>query len=200
MFKMRENMNKFRRHTVQRVIAPTCLLLVCLVCWAQCPAAACGYHDTVNTRKGALNWIYHNCLHVRSAIWQAQAQGKLPACEAVNYQETERVLKVLGSRFSKLNTDDQTLSFSVVLVETVLWSQFQLSDSQLKMSIDTDGPLVGALVVVTDEPVLYAVETQELSLSIAVESGLVKLYGDPEQINKFLNVYGAIGDQSLTSI
>ena len=146
-----------------------------------------------------MNWIYPNSLHVRSAIWQAQAQGKLPAYEAVTYQETERVLKVLGSRFSKLNTDDQAQGFSVVLVETVLWSQFNPRGSEHKMAIDTDGPIVGDLVVVTDEPVLYAVETEELSLSMAVESGLMKLYGDSEQINNFLNVYGVIGAQTQAS-
>ena len=176
------------------------LLAYSLVCLVPLSSVACGYHDTANTRQGMLNWAYHNCLHVRSEIWQAQALGKLPAYEAVTYQETEYVLKVLGSRFSKLNTDDQSQSFSVVLVETVLWSQFSHSGSQYEVAIDTEGPIVGELVVVTDEPVLYSVETEELSLSIAVESGLVKLYGDSEQINNFLNVYGAIGEQPLASL
>ena len=180
-------------------IAAIYLLAFWLVCFVPLSSMACGYHDTVNTRKGALNWIYPNSLHVRSAIWQAQAQGKLPAYEAVTYQETERVLKVLGSRFSKLSTDDQAQRFSVVLVETVLWSQFNPRGSEHKMAVDTDGPIVGDLVVVTDEPVLYAVETEELSLSMAVESGLMKLYGDSEQINNFLNVYGVIGAQTQAS-
>ena len=88
----------------------------------------------------------------------------------------------------------------MVLVETVLWSQFNPGGSQHKLAVDTDGPIVGDLVVVTDEPVLYAVESEDLSLSMAVESGLMKLYGDSEQINNFLNVYGAIGAQTLESL
>ena len=198
---MRRKIRKVPKAFVSlRTLLGLWLLAYGLVCLVPLSSMACGYHDTVTTRKGALNWAYHNYLHVRSEIWQAQALGKLPAYETVTYQETERVLKVLGSRFSKLNTDDQVQSFAVVFVETVLWSQFNPRGSQQKVTIDTDGPDAGELVVVTDEPVLYAVETEELSLSMAVESGLMKLYGDSEQINNFLNLYGAIGEQPLASL
>ena len=198
---MKREIRKVSKEFVSlRALLGLWLLAYSLVCLVPLSSVACGYHDTVTARKGALNWAYHNCLHVRSEIWQAQALGKLPAYEAVTYQETERVLKVLGRRFSKLSTDDQAQSFAVVFVEKVLWSQFNPRGSQQKVAIDTNGPDAGELVVVTDEPVLYAVETEELSLSMAVESGMMKLYGDSEQINNFLNLYGAIGEQPLASL
>lgn len=188
-----------RSFTSLRTLLKLGVLVYGLVCFAPLSAMACGYHDSLETRISMLNWWYPNCLHVRSEIWDAQALGKVPGYETVSYQETERVLKVLGSRFSKLNPDGHAQRFSMVLVETVLWSQFDLNGSQYKMTVDTDGPIVGELVAVTDEPVIYALEMEELSLSMAVESGLVKLYGDPEQVDKFMDVYGAIGTHKPAS-
>ena len=173
------------------------LVFALLLCWARLPVAACGYHDSPearkNVQKGMLNWVYPNSLHVHWPIWQAQAEGKLPSADTLSFQETERVLKVLSSRFGKLTPADRLERFSMVLVETVLWSQFTVAGSQCEVAIDVEDPIIGQLVVVTDEPVLYALEKDSLALSVALESGLVKLYGQPEQVSNFLDLYGTVG-------
>jgi len=180
------------------------LLVFALLCWAQLPATACGYHDTPEERKnlhrGLLNWVYPNALHVRAPIWQAQDEGQLPQADAVSLQETVRVLRALSDRFSKMTPADRLEQFSMVLVESVLWSQFTVASSQSEVAIDVEGPVPGQLVVVTDEPVLYALEKNSLSLSLAVDSGLVKLYGQPEQIDNFLELFSSFGDKALTAL
>ena len=187
---MKRKLGPVRMH---RHIAAACLLALILMCWTQLPISACGYHDSKDTRQGILNWVYPDSLHVRGAIWRAQASGELPKADTASYQETERVLRVLSGRFGKLTPDDRLERFPVVLVETVLWSQFTLTGAQNKVAIDVDGPLVGNLVVVTDDPVLYAIERGTLAVSKAVESDLVKLYGQPEQVSNFLELYGTVG-------
>lgn len=209
---IQKSKRKFGEFIAFRHMAAACLLALCLVCWAQLPVAACGYRDSTNTRAGILNWVYPNSLHVRGAIWNAQEAGELPYPEAdrvtaggsddnspdiVAFQETERVLRALCAGLSEMTPDERKERFSLVLVETVLWSQFTLSGTQNKVDVDTDGPIVGDLVVVTDEPVLYAMVEGSLALSTAVKSGLVKLYGQPEQVNHFLELYGTIGGKAL---
>jgi hypothetical protein len=170
------------------------LLAFVLLCSARIPVLACGYHEgSPAARQGALNWVYPNSLHVRGAIWQAQAAGEVPTADAASFQKTERVLQSLSVRLGKLTPADRLERFSVVLVETVLWSQFTLTGSQSKVDVDVDGPLAGHLVVVTDDPVLYALEKGMLTLSMAVNSGLVKLYGQQEQVSNFLELYGTVG-------
>jgi hypothetical protein len=175
------------------------LLAYGLVCFVPLSSMSCGYHDTVYTRQGMLNWIYPDSLHVRGAIWQAQASGELPPDETISFQETERTLKALGDRLGKLTPAGRLESFSVVLVEKMLWSRYNITDAQSEVAVDVEGPMPGHLVVVTDEPVLYAVEKNSMPLSMAVESGLVKLYGEPEQVRNFLNLYDAIGEKTLAS-
>lgn len=173
------------------------LLVFALFYWAQLPVAACSYHDTPegrkNIQKGLLNSIYPESLHVRWPIWQAQAAGQLPSDETLSFQKTARVLMSLNSRFGALTPADRAEQFSMILVENVLWSQFNVKDSKSLVAIDAAGPIVGHLVVVTDEPVLYALAKNSLSLLEAVKSGLMRLYGQPNQVDIFLNQYGEIG-------
>lgn len=196
--------NQSTRNAALCSLAGMGLLVLALLCWAQLPVAACGYHDSPeaskNVQKGILNWVYPNSLHVRWPIWQAQVEGQLPSDDTLSFQKTWRALKVLSRRFGTLTPADRLERFSMVLVENVLWSQFTVAGSQSLVAIDVAGPIVGQLVVVTDEPVLYALAKDSLSLSLAIESGLVKLYGQPDQIDSFLELYGEIGGQKLSAL
>jgi hypothetical protein len=53
-----------------------------LIAWAAAVALiassasqACGYHDPASVGIGMLNWAYPDSLHVRTAVWMAQANG-----------------------------------------------------------------------------------------------------------------------------
>ena len=185
-----------------------CLVVLCLGRWFQPPVSACGYHDPTTVRKGVLNWIYPNSLYVTGAIWRAQQEGKLPPpdtaritargkrrqiLDAMAYQKAERAIRALGAELGETTPDGRVGKFSIVLVETVLWTRFRLSSKHKLVAVDVGGPSDGDLVVVTGEPALFAMRNRTLPLSTAVESGFVRLYGRPEQVDDFLKTYGALG-------
>jgi hypothetical protein len=83
---------------------------------------------------------------VRGAIWQAHEAGRLPypetyrvrvegssdynAVDIVGFKKTERILKVLCIGLGEMTPNERMERFSLVLVETMLWSQFTLFGSQ----------------------------------------------------------------------
>ena len=75
-------------------------------------------------------------------------------------------------------------------------TRWPASASAMAVAVESDGPGESKLVVVTGDPVLHAMKRGELALSDAVESGLVKLYGEPEQIDGFVASYGTLGGQA----
>jgi hypothetical protein len=177
-------------------------------------ALPCGYHDpdSVSFKTGVLNWMYPDSLHVHAPIWEAQEAGVLPQydksrmlasgaqrkfLDAVAYRRTDRALRALGAAIGRLSAGGQPERFSMVLVESALWAQFAVSPEQQILDIDAGGPNQGDLVAVTGEPVIYAMRKGRLPLAEAVESGMIKLYGKPVEIDRFLSAYGDVGAQAM---
>jgi hypothetical protein len=177
-------------------------------------ALPCGYHDpdSVSFKTGVLNWIYPDSLHVHAPIWQAQKAGTLPGydtarmtasgaqrkfLDAVAYRRTDRALRALGAAIGNLSAAGRPQRFSMVLVESALWAQFVVSPEEKILDIDAGGPNRGDLVAVTGEPVIYAMHKGKLRLAEAVESEMIKLYGEPGEIDRFLAVYGDVGAETL---
>ena len=84
----------------------------------------------------------------------------------------------------------------MVLVEQALWSRFTVNQTFQGVVVDAEGPGDKDLVVVTGDPVIHAMVRGNLTLSVAVASGMVKLYGEPERIDRFVTTYGDIGNLS----
>lgn len=178
-------------------------------------STACGYHDPTMLAVGALNWHYPDSLHVTGAIWDAQQAGTLPMpdkerivargkqrelLELVAYQKTRRSIRALDAAIHKVDVEHSSETFSLVLVETALWSNFKNGENRKPVAVDVDGPGDGDLVVVTGEVALLAIASGTLDLSHAVGEGLVKLYGAPEQVTFFLKQYGTIGVEPLPAV
>jgi hypothetical protein len=85
----------------------------------------------------------------------------------------------------------------MVLVESALWTQFVVSPQEQILDIDAGGPNKGDLVAVTGEPVIYAMRKGKLQLAEAVEFGMIKLYGEPGEIDRFLAAYGDVGAETM---
>ena len=99
--------------------------LIATVAVAAAPAAgACGYHDPTTVSRGMLNWVYPNALYVRTAVWQAEDAGILPARAAkpvldmFAFQRISAALQSFGERRNAAHalTEDRQ-GFSVVLIE-----------------------------------------------------------------------------------
>jgi hypothetical protein len=176
----------------------------------QLSAQACGYHDLAQARIGALNWLYEHSLYVNGAIAEAQTAGRLSPSDhtrfmvsgpyreeldAQAFEKTKQSLAALGAVFQVLEGEHTQSGFSMVLVETALWTHFPVSGSEDKLKVDAGAAVKGDLVVATGEPVVEGLLQGRLSIADAIDTGCMRLYGTPEQISDFRATYGKVGGQ-----
>jgi hypothetical protein len=177
----------------------------------QLSAQACGYHDLAQARIGALNWLYEHSLYVNGAIVEAQTAGRLSPSDnarfmvsgpyreeldAQAFEKTKQSLLDLGAVFQVLEGEHTQSGFSIVLVETALWTRFPASGSDAALEVDAGAAGEGDLVVATGEPVVDGLLQGRLSIAEALDSGCVRLYGSPEQVSGFRETYGTVGGQA----
>ena len=92
---------------------------------------ACGYHDDVSIARGILNWTYPEALHVIGAISAATAAKRLARRETPadpfgsHYRATVKALEGFAKILDAGSDEAPPLSFSVVLVEPMLWTHFE---------------------------------------------------------------------------
>jgi hypothetical protein len=161
-----------------------------------------------------LDVYYPKALHVTGAIVRAQNDGRLPPpdtsrigstgkqrelIDAMAYQKVVKAITALGSQLSLLSSEDQQEEFSLVLAESALWSRFTLIGKQSLIAIDAGSAGDGDIVIVTGEPVVYAIVDGDLTLSDAIVSDMARLYGDQEKIDQFMMSFGKLGKQAHTN-
>ncbi|MGB2932155.1 MAG: hypothetical protein WBB88_07355 [Methyloceanibacter sp.] len=112
-------------------------------------AEACGYHDPSLIARGILNWTYPKALYVGTAVWQAEASGVLPRStqtpmDLFTYQRTVRHLQTLGERLrSSRIAQAQGSSFSMVLLDSMLWTRFAAAPDGYAVEVHASGPSAG---------------------------------------------------------
>ena len=171
---------------------------------------ACGFHTKESLAKAFLNFTYPNALHVTGAIWTGQQAGMLPMPDRERlqasgkrrrildtraYWETTRSLHSLGGAFDTV-TGEQTPK-AIVLVETALWARYS---GPGEIELHAVGAQAGDLVIVTGAPVLDTIKRGKLTISRALKSGYLRLYGTPEQQQAFLAAHGTIGESALPDV
>lgn len=171
--------------------------LVLAAALAAAPAArACGYHDPANLNLGMLNLAYPDAMFVRTAVWMAQRDGVIAANVAPqgNDEPTARqggiyrlfgTVAALGHLRDRLDValDGRAVpSFSIMLMQPMLWSRFEISGTALNLQAHVTGPAVSDVVIVTDEPVVDALLDGRLSPQDAQARGLVRFYGTPADV------------------
>jgi hypothetical protein len=137
-----------------------------------------------------LNWSYPDSLHVGTAVWGAQATGRLPRDELLDRTEltTEarqqfgylRAARLLGQLRMALDGADRDAprpALAVVLLGPVLWSRFEVQGAELSLLVHVDGPQAGDVVAVTEAPVIEALVAGRLDAHEALELGVIRLYG-----------------------
>jgi hypothetical protein len=165
------------------------LLAALIAAGAVCaaPAAqACGYHNPQTLALGMLNWTFPDALYVRTAVWQAEHSGVLPAREAQQVRDPFAYLKLvthlkkLGARLSRVEGDAEPVSFAAILLESMLWVRFTATADGYVVRPHVDGPEIGDVVIVTDEKVIRALAEGLLGAEQAEAHGLFRLYRQPE--------------------
>jgi hypothetical protein len=145
---------------------------------------ACGYHDPSLVAKGILNWVYPRALYVDTAVWQAEANGVLPkraqapAKDLFAYQRTVARLQTLDEKLRRARIAQRRgSSFSMVLLDSMLWTRFTNSPDGYTVEVHTDGAALGDVVVVTHGKVIQALTEGSLDAAEAEKHGLVRFYG-----------------------
>jgi hypothetical protein len=163
-------------------------------------AQACGYHDPASASVGMLNWAYPDALHVRTAVWMAQASGLLAAREPApdadplsvtfRFQQSIRLrnaqarLEDLRGRVQAALDGQPMPAFAVVLIGPMLWARFEANDGGVTMVPHATGPAPGDVVLVSDEPVVAALTEGRTTTREARAQGLVKAYGTGENVDQ----------------
>lgn len=160
---------------------------------------ACGYHDNVSIARGVLNWTYPEALHVIGAISTATAAKRLLYLErsapdpfGSHYHATVKALE----RFAKLldaGSNEAPPSFSLVLVEPMLWTHFVVGADGLSAQAHMPGPRPNDLVMVSGQDVIHAIANAQLGIGEAHGLGLIRLYGTERQIARFRAVVAEAG-------
>lgn len=163
---------------------------------------ACGYHDDVTLARGLMNWIYPDALHVLGATSIAVSTQRLTAPDqepevsrllGSSYRITVQALQRIAQAMNAIS--DQPSPFSLVLVEPMLWTQFQLGEGALQTRIHASGPGADDLVVVSSETVIRAIAGSRFAIGEAYGLGLIRLYGSAAQKAQFLATYGDVGHE-----
>lgn len=162
---------------------------------------ACGYHDDVSITRGALNWTYPDALHVMGAISAAVMQKRLqlrdaepvaPGLFGAQYRATAKSLERLATSLQAA-VGAAPLSFSLVLIEPMLWTRFDVTSGELNTQLHVAGPQPGDLILVSGQDVIRAVAEGELAVGEAHGRGLIRLYGSEKQVAAFLDAFRDVG-------
>jgi hypothetical protein len=180
---------------------------------------ACGYHDNVSIARGILNWVYPDALHVIGAISSAVAQKQLshrdsesvapglvgpglvgpglvaPSLFGSQYHTTVKALERFAELLGGDSDDAQSLSFSLVLVEPMLWTHFEIGPRGPRAQVHVSGPQPDHLVLVSGQDVIHAIANEGLGIGEAHRRGLIRLYGAELQIARFRDVVRDVGAQ-----
>ena len=160
------------------------------------PASACSFHSPETIARAVLAINYPDISHVSGAVWKAQSEGLLDMPDKRRFTTTGKerssflaeayytgIANLMRLEASLLDCDCQAVPFSVVLVDTMLWSGFGL-ESAAVFHDKPAGP--GRLVLATEAAGLSGIVEGRLTLSAAVETGIVKLFGSQDDRARFL--------------
>ncbi len=181
----------------QRFHRRRCALAVGLALAGASPFATsaypCGYHSPEDVALGALNWIFPKALYVRTAVWQAEDAGILPARTAspapaidlVAFHRISADLKNFGERMNGAGiADDHSPNIAIVLIDTVLWTRFARGAGGYAVEVHAKGPASGDVVLVSHGKVVQAIAARSITPRAALENGLIRTYGPPDNIAK----------------
>jgi hypothetical protein len=172
-------------------------LTVLLLALSPTGGRSCGYHDDVSIARGVLNWTYPDALHVIGAISAAVAQKQLtyhgdervaPGFFGLQYHAT---VKALGQFADSLRAAPRgsLSSVSLVLIEPMLWTRFEMAADELHTRFHVQGPEPGDLVLVSGQDVIRALASRQMTIAEAYNLGLIRLYGTEKQSAAFLGTF-----------
>jgi hypothetical protein len=164
------------------LLHPTATLVAAALGLVTLPASAsaCAYHGGF---QGGISATHPSAVDVASAIEAAEQAGTLesrslaaPLASLVGYHRTVKQIERLRDQLSSADRRRSApLAFSLLLIESALWSRFMPELTGIALNIHTPGPERGEPVVLTAAPVIRAVLDGRLSASEALNRGLIRV-------------------------
>lgn len=153
-------------------------MLAALCCLTAGPALGCAYHGIPDLQ---LQGLHPGSLSVAVALRNAADAGVIDADALVVpvgrgglHIDTVRRLQAFRSAIAAYaEADKLPQSFSLVFVESSLWTRYTRAGQQVRADIHNDGPANEEAVVLTGEPVLQAILDGRLSSDRALDQGLL---------------------------
>jgi hypothetical protein len=158
--------------------------LMCVVTIAA-SATACAYHGGL---QAGFSGVHPAAVDVVSAIEAAEQAGTIerqslapPLASMVAYHRIVRQIERLRDQLSPAERRFGTPVFSLLLIESALWSRFKPDPTGIALQIHTPGPELGEPVVLTAGVVIRAIFEGKLSASEALNRGLIRVEAAIEQ-------------------
>jgi hypothetical protein len=169
-------------------------------------ASGCGFEDpnSAALQRGALSLVYPQALHVIGALSEARLNRTIvPAPQASEVKglfpllKTTRMMQQLGDSLGGKPHPDGDMTFSLVLVEPMLWTRFYAHDGRLYVSVHVTGPAAGDLVLIATEAAAREIAEHRLTAERAEQMGLLRAYGDPVKIARFRTIIAAAANWGI---
>jgi hypothetical protein len=158
---------------------------IALTLWSG-SALACGFEDPSNVsfQRGILNFAFPKALYVQTAVWQAQEAGLIARDQSLAGSRAllgfRRASDALSDVARQLDAGEQAVPpFTLVMIGPVLWTRFAEGEQGLTATPHVKGPSSGDVVLVSDEPVILALAKGIIDGGLALDRGLIRIYGEP---------------------
>ena len=137
---------------------------------------ACGFHGLLGSGFSAQ---YPGSIDVAIALREAADTGVIdPAsiqpkkADLFAYHRAVQRLQKLRDLMAD-NDVAKIPTFSLLLVESALWSRYARDDEKISVAVHTNGPRSGEAVVLTGEAVIAAIENGKMSWKQAIARNLI---------------------------
>jgi hypothetical protein len=182
-------------------------------------SSACGLPDDVALGQALLNNYYPKALFVTGATWEMQQEGVLPipdrelltstGARRIELDEAARFaaiedLELLGAHF--YTSSRQRHAIAVVMLDRMHWARYLIDPAtgrgnsvpEINCGV-VERAEAGDLVVVTEDVVVHAIRTGNMSIVHAETLGILRLYGADGQIAAFISDFGEISSRPLST-
>lgn len=170
------------RNTPCRTLAVSAVFIAAVA--TASPSAACGYHGTLGDGFSALHSSSINvAIAIRDAADENLLDREIVAPKLSDLLALHRAtarLQRLRNALQSTSADMAVPSFSLLLVESGMWSRYLAEEGRLRLAAHTDAPPAGEAVVVTGNAVLAAIGAGRLTVEDAMHRGLIVVDGPPE--------------------
>lgn len=170
-----------RRNMLRNTAIASCLLIV--VSGSTSPGSACGFHGSLGD---GFSSQHPKSIDVAIALRDAADTNLLDketvaprAADLFAFHRAVNRLNHLRDALQGTAIDVAVPSFSILLVESGMWSRYTIADGGIRFFAHTDAPTASAPVVVTGNAVLAAIGAGRLTSQDAIRRGLIVVDGPP---------------------